>query len=76
MRPAVLPREGGTGGLVPFPGQLWSLTGGLRPLSVVPEAGGAPCIWTSLALCLQPQSSALVRARGCWCFTEVKEPWR
>lgn len=74
MRPAVLPQEGGAGGLVPFPGQLWSLTGLLEPLSPVPEAGGAPRVWISLALCLQLRSSALVCVQRCWCFTEVNEP--
>lgn len=55
---------GGWVGLVPFPGQLWSLMGGPGPLSPVPKAGGALHIWVSPALCLQLQCSALVRARG------------
>ena len=60
-------------GLFPFPGQLWPLASGPGPLSPLPEAGGAPQVWVSLALRLRQRRSALVRVHGCWRFMKVNE---
>lgn len=72
----VLPQEGGTGGSVPFPGQLLSLANGPGPLSPAPEAGGVyldftgalPAAAVSAPVCpvLYKGKGALMLAGGCW----------
>lgn len=72
----VLPQEGGTGGLVPFPGLFLSLAKAPGPLSPAPEAGGVYLGFTGTLLaaalcpCVCPElyegKRALMLTGGCW----------
>lgn len=64
----VLPQQGGTGGLVPFPGQFLSLANGPGPLSPAPEAGGVCLDFTGALL------AAAVSALVCPVLYKGKQP--
>lgn len=65
----VLPQEGGTGGLVSFPGQFLSFAKAPGPLSPAPQAGGGYLGFTGTLLAAA--ACALVCAQ---CFINVNEP--